>query len=49
MATIMITIQAVMNPIGIMIGWLLSNQGDLVQGIFESVSAGKYTSFLICD
>jgi hypothetical protein len=41
MATIMITIQAIMNPVGIMIGWLLSNQGDIVRGIFESISAGK--------
>lgn len=37
----MIAIQAVMNPLGIMIGWLLSGQGDLVRGIFESISAGK--------
>ena len=46
MATIMITIQAVMNPLGIMIGWLLSGQGDLVRGIFESISAGKDKIFL---
>lgn len=41
MASIMIAIQAVMNPIGIMIGWILSDQGDLIRGIFESISAGK--------
>lgn len=39
-STIMIFIQAVMNPIGIGIGWGLSNSGDLVTGIFESISAG---------
>ena len=36
----MIAIQAIMNPIGIGIGWILSNQGNLVTGIFESISAG---------
>lgn len=30
----MITMQAIMNPIGIIVGWLLSNQGELVSGIF---------------
>jgi zinc transporter 1/2/3 len=39
-STIMIFIQAIMNPIGIGIGWGLSNQGDLITGIFESISAG---------
>jgi solute carrier family 39 (zinc transporter), member 1/2/3 len=38
----MITIQAVMNPIGIAIGWGLANQGNLITGIFESISAGFY-------
>ncbi|KAM3141595.1 hypothetical protein pb186bvf_006200 [Paramecium bursaria] len=41
-ATIMITIQAVMNPIGILFGWLLSNQGLLMTGIFQSISAGTF-------
>jgi len=41
-STIMIFIQAIMNPIGIGIGWSLSSQGDLITGIFESISAGSY-------
>jgi len=36
----MITIQALMNPIGIIVGWILSSQGELIRGIFESISAG---------
>lgn len=31
-----------MNPIGIGIGWLLSDQGYLITGIFESISAGTF-------
>ncbi|KAL4501594.1 hypothetical protein ABPG72_018645 [Tetrahymena utriculariae] len=42
MSTIMIAIQAVMNPIGIGIGWALSDQGNLVTGIFMSISAGTF-------
>jgi len=41
-STIMITIQAIMNPVGILIGWMLSDQGYLVTGIFESISAGTF-------
>jgi len=41
-ATIMIGIQAIMNPLGILIGWLLSNQGDVVTGVFQSISAGTF-------
>ena len=40
LSTIMITISACCNPIGIGIGWLLSNQGDLITGIFMSISSG---------
>ena len=36
----MIVIQAIMNPLGVGLGWILSNQGDLVTSIFESISAG---------
>ena len=39
---IMICIQAIMNPIGIGIGWGLANQGNLITGIFESISAGVF-------
>lgn len=38
----MITIQAVMNPVGIGLGWILSNQGFLVTSVFESISAGTF-------
>lgn len=31
-----------MNPLGIGIGWLLSSQGDLVEGIFVSISVGTF-------
>jgi len=41
-ATIMIGIQAIMNPLGILIGWLLSNQGAVVTGVFQSISAGTF-------
>ena len=29
-----------MNPFGILIGWLLSNQGNIVRGVFQAISAG---------
>jgi zinc transporter 1/2/3 len=38
----MIAIQATMNPIGVGIGWALSDQGPLVTGIFTSISAGTF-------
>jgi len=41
-ATIMIAIQAVMNPLGILIGWILSNQGNVITGVFQSISAGTF-------
>lgn len=41
-STYMIMIQAIMNPIGIGIGWALSDAGPLVSGIFVSVSAGTF-------
>ena len=41
-STIMIAIQAAMNPIGVGIGWALSDQGPLVTGIFTSISAGTF-------
>lgn len=41
-AKIMIFIQAIMNPIGVSIGWILSNGGDLVTGIFYAISAGTF-------
>ena len=31
-----------MNPIGIGLGWVLSNSGPLIVGIFESISAGTF-------
>jgi solute carrier family 39 (zinc transporter), member 1/2/3 len=31
-----------MNPIGIGLGWIFSNQGPLVVGVFESISAGTF-------
>jgi len=41
MSTIMIAIQAVMNPLGIFVGWILSGKGDVITGVFQSISAGK--------
>lgn len=41
-ASWMIFIQAVMNPVGIIIGWVLSSQGNYVRGIFEAASAGTF-------
>jgi len=41
-AILMITLQAFMNPIGVAIGWILSNQGYLIASIFESISAGTF-------
>ncbi|CAD8181701.1 unnamed protein product [Paramecium octaurelia] len=41
-ATIMIFIQAIINPIGILMGWILSNQGYIITGIFQSISAGTF-------
>ncbi len=31
-----------MNPIGIGIGWVLSDEGERVTSIFESISAGTF-------
>ncbi|CAD8176410.1 unnamed protein product [Paramecium pentaurelia] len=41
-ATIMIFIQGIINPIGILIGWILANQGYIITGIFQSISAGTF-------
>jgi zinc transporter 1/2/3 len=38
----MICIQAIMNPIGIGLGWILSSQGFLVTSLFEAISAGTF-------
>ncbi|KAL4494249.1 hypothetical protein ABPG73_018768 [Tetrahymena malaccensis] len=38
-ATVMVVIQAIMNPMGICIGWALSDTGYLVNGILMSISA----------
>jgi zinc transporter 1/2/3 len=31
-----------MNPIGIGLGWILSDQGLLTTGIFQAISAGTF-------
>lgn len=41
-ATLMILIQALMNPMGVCCGWILSSQGNLIAGVFESISAGTF-------
>jgi zinc transporter 1/2/3 len=41
-STIMIMIQAIMNPIGVGLGWILSSQGYLITSIFEGISAGTF-------
>jgi len=38
----MIAIQATMNPLGIGLGWILSEEGSLITSIFESISAGTF-------
>jgi len=37
----MITVEALLNPLGILIGWLLSGKGDVVTGVFQAIAAGK--------
>ena len=34
-----------MNPIGVTIGWIVSESGPLVVGTFTSISAGFYNQF----
>ncbi|KAL4501596.1 hypothetical protein ABPG72_018647 [Tetrahymena utriculariae] len=41
-ASIVITIQASMNPIGIATGWILSDAGNLVSVILMSISVGTF-------
>ncbi|CAD8094457.1 unnamed protein product [Paramecium sonneborni] len=41
-STIMIFIQEIINPIGILIEWILSDQGFIITGIFQSISAGTF-------
>lgn len=41
-SSIMIGIQACMNPLGISIGWMLSHSSDLVIGIMKAISAGTF-------
>jgi zinc transporter 1/2/3 len=31
-----------MNPLGIALGWILSNSGELVIGVMMSISAGTF-------
>ena len=37
----MIFIQAIMSPLGLVIGWIFSGNGPLVNGILTSISVGK--------
>ncbi|CAD8111030.1 unnamed protein product [Paramecium primaurelia] len=41
-STYMIIIQAIMNPIGIGIGWIMADKGPLYTGIFVSISVGTF-------
>lgn len=41
-STYMIMIQAVMNPIGIGIGWIMADKGPIYTGIFVSISVGTF-------
>jgi len=34
-----------MNPIGVVIGWIVSESGPLVVGTFTSISAGFYNLY----
>jgi len=38
----MIVVAAVISPIGIILGWLLSDLGNLMTGVFMSFSAGTF-------
>ncbi|EGR27854.1 zip zinc transporter family protein, putative [Ichthyophthirius multifiliis] len=42
MSSIMIAIQALMNPIGVGLGLALSDQGELITGIFMAISTGTF-------
>ncbi|CAK66732.1 unnamed protein product (macronuclear) [Paramecium tetraurelia] len=41
-STYMIMIQAIMNPVGIGIGWIMADKGPLYTGIFVSISVGTF-------
>jgi zinc transporter 1/2/3 len=38
----MIFVQSLMNPLGILVGWLLSGDGSLIEGVFKGISAGTF-------
>ena len=38
----MIYFQAIINIIGLIIGWILSGSNSLITGIFQSISAGTF-------
>jgi zinc transporter 1/2/3 len=38
----MIMLQAIFNPVGILLGWLLEMQGPLTVGIATAISAGTF-------
>lgn len=38
----MILLQAIFNPVGIILGWLLETQGPLTIGIATAISAGTF-------
>jgi len=41
MATRMVTLQGFLNPLGIIIGWILSSTGGVMKGVCFAISAGK--------
>jgi len=36
-----------MNPLGVSLGWILSDSGELMTGIFTSISAGTFV-YIAC-
>jgi len=49
MATRMITLQGLLNPLGIIIGWILSSTGGVMKGVCFAISAGTFLYIGIVD
>jgi hypothetical protein len=37
----MIILQTMMNPFGVIIGWIMSSKGDVIKGVCFAISAGN--------
>jgi len=43
----MITLQGLLNPLGIIIGWILSSTGGVMKGVCFAISAGEENSIFL--